>query len=376
MGYLILQTVNKNTMKTIRFVKAWNVLMLFAISAIAATAYADNINDPSCESSGNSHTSFQPVNNTSAQREYSAASVEMQWFDAGRSRLVPVKIYYPDSAAGPFPLILFSHGLGRTCEDCSYLGAHWAARGYVSAFVEHAGSDASVWKGKAQPKKHLKEAYENPATMQNRPLDMLFVLDRLEQLKQEGDPLARRMDFDRIAAAGCDLGAETVLTLAGQVLPNGMTFADRRIRAVIAMSPPVVQGRLPLNAAYDDIRVPCLYITGTQDDGIVGETKAYERRIPFDYTAGADRYLVTFFGGDHMIYSGHLRQRNSDKDSRFQPLIRDASTLFWDAYLQDRPESLAAVQHSGLSSLIGSAASVESHLATEQNIANTVSRRP
>ncbi len=193
----------------------------------------------------------------------------------------------------------------------------------------------------------------NPATMRNRPLDMRFALDQLERLKRDGDPLALRMDLTRVGAAGFDLGAQTVLALAGQVLPGGIIEADNRIKAVIAMSPPVPVGQVPLDIAYKDIHVPCLFITGSEDNGIVGTTKAYQRRIPFDKISGADQYLAIFYGGDHLMYAGNLRQRESEKDARFQPFIRDAATLFWDAYLQEKPEALAAMQGMGLNCDLG-----------------------
>jgi len=316
-----------------------------------------------------------PLKSPSIEREYSVASEELQWFDAGRSRPAPVKIYYPSAGKGPFPVVLFSHGLGRSREDCAYLGTHWASRGYVSVFVEHAGSDEAVWRGKVQPKKHLKEAYENPATMRNRPLDMRFALDQLERLKRDCDPVALRLDFTRVGAAGYDLGAQTALALAGQVLPGGIIDADHRICAVIAMSPAPPQGQVPLDIAYKYICVPCLYMTGSEDDGVIGSTKAYQRRIPFDNTFGADQYLAIFFGGDHMIYAGHIRQRESEKDARFQPLIRDASTLFWDAYLQEKPEAIVAMQGIGLNALLGPSASVEKKLAADKT-SRSFSRDP
>lgn len=148
--------------------------------------------------------------------------------------------------------------------------------------------------------------------------------------------------------------------LAGQVLPKGLIAEDQRITAVIAMSPPVMPGQVPLEIAYGGIHVPCLYLTGSEDDGLIGATKAFQRRWPFDLTFGADQYLVTFFGGDHMIYAGHIvRQREAEKDARFQVLIRDASTLFWDAYLQEKPGAIAAIQGTGLNSLLGRNALVE-----------------
>ena len=296
---------------------------------------------------------------------------ETEWFDAARGRPVPVRIYYPIAGKGPFPIILFSHGLGRSREDCAYLGIHWARLGYVSVYVEHSGSDEAVWRGTIQPKKHLKEAYENPATMRNRPLDLRFALDRLEQLKGEGDSLAVRLDFSRVGAAGYDLGAQTALALAGQMLPGELIEADSRVRAVVAMSPPVPLGRVSLDTAYQAIHVPCLYITGTEDNGIVGETKAYQRRIPFDRVNGADQYLATFFGGDHMIYAGHMRAREGGKrDTSLQPFIREASTLFWEAYLGEKPQAIAALRGTGLNAVLGSTASVEKKLvAVEKKLA-------
>jgi dienelactone hydrolase len=278
---------------------------------------------------------------------------------------VPVKIFYPAAGKGPFPVVLFSHGLGRSREDCAYLGAHWASRGYVSVYVEHVGSDEAVWRGKVQPMKHLKESLDNPATMRNRPLDMQFALNQLDRLKRDHDSLAMRLDLSRVGAAGYDLGAQTALALAGQILTGGVTAADHRICAVIAMSPSVPQSQVPLEIIYKDIHVPCLYLTGSEDDGIVGNTKAYQRRIPFDNTFGADQYLAIFFGGDHMIYAGHVvRQREMEKDARFQPLIRDATTLFWDAYLQEKPEAIVALHGTGLNSILRRSASVEKKIAT------------
>ena len=67
------------------------------------------------------------------------------WQDSRRQRQVPVKIYYPADGAGPFPVIIFSHGLGGSREGYQYLGRHWASHGYVSVHLQHIGSDQAVW---------------------------------------------------------------------------------------------------------------------------------------------------------------------------------------------------------------------------------------
>src|SRR5438128_334928 len=57
--------------------------------------------------------------------------VRLEWKDPSRDRTVPVKIYFPTEGDGPFPVIVFSHGLGGNREAYEYLGRQWAANGYI-----------------------------------------------------------------------------------------------------------------------------------------------------------------------------------------------------------------------------------------------------
>src|SRR5262245_54152775 len=65
--------------------------------------------------------------------------------DEKRDRELPILVYLPASKK-PAPVVLFSHGLGGARTGSAYLGKHWAARGYVAVFLQHPGSDESVWK--------------------------------------------------------------------------------------------------------------------------------------------------------------------------------------------------------------------------------------
>jgi predicted dienelactone hydrolase len=53
------------------------------------------------------------------------------WFDEPRLRKVPVKIHFPSTGEGLFPVVFFSHGLGGSREGYAYLGRHWASHGIV-----------------------------------------------------------------------------------------------------------------------------------------------------------------------------------------------------------------------------------------------------
>ena len=309
-----------------------------------------------------SAAAYSPAGDSASPR-YAVAATEVTWFDAARGRSVPAKVYHPTEKTGPFPVILFSPGLGRSRDDCAYLGHQWASRGYVSVHVQHKGSDEEVRRGAVRPKKQLREAFDDPKNIRNRPRDIVFAIDQLERMRREGTPLGSRLDLDRIGVAGHDFGAQTALAIAGQVLPGQIAFVEPRVKAVLAMSSPVPLGQVPLAVAYGDVKLPCLHVTGTADNSIVATTQASQRRLPFDYTAGVDQYLVTLQGADHMTYSGHLRpSRNGRDDVRFQRLIALSSTAFWDAYLKDNAEAKAWLAGDGLRTLLGAAGTVEKKL--------------
>ena len=110
-------------------------------------------------------------------------------------------------------------------------------------------------------------------------------------------------------------------------------------------------------------------MTGTLDDSPIGETKAADRRLPFDHIHLADQYLVTFVGGDHMIFSGRPRrtenlvlpgwQGSGEKDPLFQELIRAVTTAFWNAYLRDDAKAKEWLTGGGCATMLGENAKFE-----------------
>jgi predicted dienelactone hydrolase len=261
------------------------------------------------------------------------AVVRYDWLDTARNRPVPVKIYYPEKGEGPFPVIVFSHGLGGSREGYEYLGRHWASHGYVVAHVQHQGSDDQVWKNHERPFRELELAVKDTRNAIARPLDVRFALDQLAILSRQPGPLQNRLNLKATGIAGHSFGGWTTLAVAGQVFPAG-TESDPRFKAAIAMSASVELRGDP-DRSYGRIRIPILHMTGTLDDSPIGETKAGQRRIPFDHIHSADQYLVIFEGGDHMVFAGQRLGGHVDaKDPLFHALIFESTTAFWDAYLK------------------------------------------
>jgi len=246
------------------------------------------------------------------------------------------------------PVILFSHGLGGSRDGYSYLGRHWASYGYVSVHLEHEGSDRDILRGQmANWRQAMDDSRGNPTNAIERVRDVQFAIDQLERLNIDTDwRLSGRLDLDRIGMAGHSFGANTTLLVAGQgqrqLRRVQISMADPRIKAAIPMSAPVPMERQDeFDQLYDGIRIPCLHMTGTLDNSTIGDTTAEQRRIPFDRIRNAEQYLVTFIGGDHMVFSGRTTARpRPETDPLFHDLILRGTTAFWDAYLRGDGDAL------------------------------------
>jgi predicted dienelactone hydrolase len=283
------------------------------------------------------------------------------WKDPQRDRPVPVKIYFPRRGAGPFPVIVFSHGTGGSRAGYAFLGEHWASHGYVSVHPQHPGSDQAVWQRQADPMKRMKAAAEDPENAVNRPRDVSFVLDCMDLLESGDSPLAGRMDRARIGMAGHSFGAHTALAIAGQLLVGSdgeeLSLGDPRVRAAIVMSPQAPRRKDLADRLYAPVKIPCLHMTGTRDESPLGLTTVTERRVPFDHIGGADQYLLILAEGDHMVFAD--RRRHVERDAVLHRLIEAASTAFWDAYLKDDAQAKAWLAGPGFLSVLGQQGTLE-----------------
>ncbi len=297
---------------------------------------------------------------------YQVDTAKFDWFDQKRNRKIPVKFYFPKDAKGPFPVIVFSHGLGGSRDGYSYLGRHWAEHGYVALYLQHAGSDIDVWQNVApgEVMEALRQAAAQPTNAAARVLDVTFALDQLEALNKGPGPVRGLLDLERIGMAGHSFGAMTTLAIAGQVFftPTGVAISapDPRVKAALAMSSPVPKKKEQWPAAFAKIRIPCLHMTGTEDAMPIGQSSAAERRVPFDRSTQADNYLITFAGGDHMVFVGLTRNAGrAEKDAIIQSLVKNSSLAFWDAFLKGNTAAKAWLADGAFAKEMGAAGTFE-----------------
>jgi predicted dienelactone hydrolase len=281
------------------------------------------------------------------------------WYDEARGRAVPVRVYRPETGAGPFPAIIFSHGLMLSRDHYTYLGRHWVSHGYVVVYLSHPGSDTAILTNGNSIVAGLLWAAADPENRRERPRDVSFAIDRLRD-----DPvLGHLVDVERIGVAGHSFGAFTALATVGMRvdLPDepAARFGDPRVKAAIAMSPqgPDVWGLT--DDSWDGITRPCMSMMGTLDtDPLV--TDAAQRRAPFELCPGPDQFLVTIEGAMHWAFDDtQLWPPNYTWESRYHDYVKMATTAFFDAYLMGQAGAQRWLLERGLEHYSGRECRVE-----------------
>ena len=142
--------------------------------------------------------------------------------DRDRNRTYPTDLYLPadfSAVPGPIPVMVFSHGYGetRTNSDSVAAARSLAANGFVVAVPEHIGSNAAY-----QDDLALGLNRESFDVMEfiNRPLDIRFLLDTLEEKNKT--EFQGRLQLNRVGLAGYSFGGYTVLAAAGATVDVGL----------------------------------------------------------------------------------------------------------------------------------------------------------
>lgn len=281
--------------------------------------------------------------------DFHAQKIDCVARDGERDRDIPILIYLPTNST-PAPVLLFSHGLGGSRTGCAYLGEHWAARGYVAVFVQHPGSDESVWRNtnKLERMRNMRRA----ASLDNflkRTADIPAVLDELEKWgADKTNILARRLDFSKVGMSGHSFGAITTEAVSGESLPlEGTRLTDARIRAAVAFSPST-PSKSSAGEAFGSVKIPWLLMTGTEDVAPIGKADLKSRLAVYPALHGAPKYQVVLDKAEHSAFTD--RALPGDKEPRnanHHRVILALSTAFWDAYLRGDETALVWLNGSG-----------------------------
>ncbi len=193
----------------------------------------------------------------------------------------------PVSAAGPFPLVVYSHGSGGLRYISAYITEAVAARGFVVVSVDHTGNTALDALTKTTlPRKEI---------VRLRPVDIRAEIDTMAaQSADPASPFAATVDTEHVGLIGHSAGGTGVLmTAAG----HDGAAADARVKAVVGLGAyvdPVSDRELA------KLQLPVMLISGTLDTTtpIKTQTVRAAKKIP-----GDPLYRVDLKGGGHQSYT-------------------------------------------------------------------------
>jgi len=325
----------------------WNLEASVLCAALAVATPAA----PAARGPGQAGEPYSPLK---VQAPASTSTVDLAVRDDARARAIPVLVYLPASREAA-PVVLFSHGLGGSREGNAFMGRHWAARGYVVVFLQHPGSDTSVWQD-VPPLKRMAEM-QRAASAANyllRVKDVPAVLDELGRWNgADGHPLYRRLDLTRIGMSGHSFGAVTTQAVSGQSAARGLiSYTDERIRAAIAFSPSSPRAGDP-QQAFSTVRIPWLLITGTKDESPIGGQTLESRFEVFPALPPGNKYELVLEGAEHSAFTDRALPGDTEaRNPNHHRVILALSTAFWDAYLRSDAAARAWLDGAGPASVL------------------------
>ena len=272
------------------------------------------------------------------------AAIEGAWRDAARERDIPWRLRLP-AEAGPWPLVLYSHGLGGSREGGDAWSEAWRAAGIAVLHLQHAGSDTESLRGGVQALRAAVGAEQLVARVR----DMRFAIDELARRSVAGEAPWMRLRADAVGIAGHSFGALTTQALAGQRYPVPAALAEPRACAFIALSPSPGRGRaaaMSPREAFGAVTRPFLAVTGSLDGDPFGSHATGEPRARvYEGLPPGQRGLLWLDGADHMSFAGNAerrirgnalfkRERRAEQQEvRHHALVARITTLWWRAHL-------------------------------------------
>jgi dienelactone hydrolase len=232
-----------------------------------------------------------------------------------------VTTIYRPNGTGPFPLILFSHGLDGHPEKFTKLFSAWADAGFAIAAPAFPLTNS-----------HAADPNSNVGDVGQQPADVSFVLDNVLALaKQRGSRLFDAIDERRIGAGGLSLGGLTTYWLV-----YGKCCRDERIDAAAVLdgirSEEQLDGHVPLLIAHSD----------------TDPTLPYSSALEAFASARPPVWFVTLHGASHA-------SQWEDDVTPYDHIAERITIDFWDATLNGNSQAFARLQHDatvpGLSSI-------------------------
>ncbi|GIU86344.1 MAG: hypothetical protein KatS3mg009_0859 [Acidimicrobiia bacterium] len=248
--------------------------------------------------------------------------------DPARDRTIPYRAYYPRGFTGRAPVVIVAHGgtgAPRSHQNgLAYLGRALAGAGYVAV--------------------HPNFTSDTPAI--DRPLDVQFVLDRIDAGTLAVPGFGGTPDAARVGVAGHSYGAYTALTVAGATTTLTATLgdfaADPRPKAFLGLSPQGVDQfgftadswagiTRPVYTMYGELEAD-----GSAVDGFKAETW---RRQPYEGMPAGNKFVSVLPDADHDAFNNGT----TAVDLATQAFVAPQAVAFFDTFVKGGPSRVCEI---------------------------------
>lgn len=229
-----------------------------------------------------------------------------QWVLRGES--LPVSLAYPVGGRG-LPLVVYLPGLGEGAQAGAQWRQAWARAGYAVLSLQPLEADARAWSSelaRAADFKNLARQHQQPALLAPRLRMLEAALAEARRRAGADDALWSRVDFERLAVVGQDLGSMAALQWGGAQLGDAAAASAAtalpRPRALILLSPLV---RVEEPGPLAGLGVPVLSISSREDSDPAGLLAAAAERVQsFELMPPGDKRLLLLENGRHALFAG------------------------------------------------------------------------
>lgn len=282
----------------------------------------------------------------------------LNFYDRQRDRHLVTDLYLPQNKTNKIPIIVVSNGLGAKRDRFEELARYLVSYGFGVVIPDHPGSDRN--RQKAFVEGLYRENFDATDFI-DRPLDISYILDRLEQLNR--DRFNHQLDLQQVGLFGYSIGGTTALSLAGAEfdftqleqdcaqplnllnisilyqcraleLPRAKrTLKDERIKAAYMFVP--FGHSLFGEQSQDKIDIPIMFQVVDQDF----LTSLLEEQVPLFNSVGKERYLVISKKLPHSNVTLSKQAQSSQAKSAqlaktYQNLL---SLVFFQSYVAEDP---------------------------------------
>ncbi len=223
--------------------------------------------------------------------------VAQQWVVKGEP--LPILLALPANEKAKLPLLVYLPGLGESAQAGAHWRYAWARAGYAVLSLQTLAADANAWSSDLARQadfKALALQHQQPGLLPARLRVLDGAIHEARQRAANDDGLWSRVDLDRIAVIGYDLGAATALAWAAGAGP----LESGQARAVILLSP---SGLTPpvLPPSF-----PVLVINSRRAADLTGllDSAAERNRFFEQLPANANKYLLLLNSPSHAALAG------------------------------------------------------------------------